>query len=51
MHLLDDVRLIESEVLVLPTASMFDCSITKLGGYKHNDFWNTVGQVLIASIY
>ena len=40
MCLLDDVRLIESEVLAQPTASMFECSITKLASYKHSDSWN-----------
>ena len=37
MRLLDDVRLIESEVLAPPTASMFACSITKLASYEHSD--------------
>ena len=40
MRLLDDVRLIESEVLAPPTASTFERSIIKLAGYKHNDSWN-----------
>ena len=40
MRLLDDERLIESEVLVPPTASMFERSITKLASYKHSDSWN-----------
>ena len=42
MPILDDdiVRLIESEVLALTTASMFECSITKLASYEHNDSWN-----------
>ena len=39
MHLLDDVHLIESEVLALPTASTFKRSITKLASYEHNDSW------------
>ena len=39
MRLLDDVRLIESEVLTLPTASLFERSITKLASYKHTDSW------------
>ena len=30
MRLLDDVRLIESEKVALPTASTFECLITKL---------------------
>ena len=33
MRLLDDVRLIESEVLAPPTASTFKRSITKLASY------------------
>ena len=37
MRLLDDVRLIESEVLAPPTASTFGHSITKLANYEHND--------------
>ena len=41
MRLLDDVRLIESEVLAPPTASMFECSITKLAiaSYEHSGSW------------
>ena len=39
MRLLDDVRLIESEVLALPTASTFERSITKLASYEHSDSW------------
>ena len=39
MRLLDDVRLIESEVLAPPTASMFERSITKLASYEHSDSW------------
>ena len=39
MRLLDDVRLIESEVLAPPTASMFERSIIKLASYKHSDSW------------
>ena len=39
MHLLDDVRLIESEVLAPPTASMFERLITKLASYEHSDSW------------
>ena len=34
MRLLDDVRLIESEVLAPPTASTFERSITKLASYE-----------------
>ena len=37
MRLLDDVRLIESEVLVPPTASTFERSITN--NYEHSDSW------------
>ena len=40
MCLLDDVRLMESEVLALPTASMFKRSITKLASYEHNNCWS-----------
>ena len=40
MRLLNDVRLIESEILAPPTASMFECSITKLASYEHSDSWN-----------
>ena len=39
MCLLDNVRLIESEVLAPPTASTFECSITKLASYEHSDSW------------
>ena len=39
MHLLDDVRLIEGEVLAPPTASTFERSITKLASYEHSDSW------------
>ena len=39
MHLLDDVHLIESEVLVPPTASTFKRSI-KVTMYEHSDSWN-----------
>ena len=35
----DDVRLIESNVLALPTASTFERSITKLASYEHSDSW------------
>ena len=40
MRLLDNVRLIESEVLVPPTASTFEHSITKLASYEHSNSWN-----------
>ena len=40
MRLLDNVGLIESEVLVPPTASTFKRSITKLASHKHSDSWN-----------
>ena len=40
MRLLDDVRLIESEVLALPIASTFERSMTKLASYEHSDSWN-----------
>ena len=39
MRLLDDVRLIESEVLAPPNASTFEHSITKLASYEHSDSW------------
>ena len=39
MRLLDDVRLIESEVLAPPTASTFERSIIKLASYEHSDSW------------
>ena len=39
MRLLDDVRLIESEVLAPPTASTFEHSIMKLASYEHSDSW------------
>ena len=39
MHLLDNVRLIESEVLAPPTASTFERSIIKLASYEHSDSW------------
>ena len=40
MRLLDDVRLIESEVLVPPTTSTFERSIIKLANnYEHSDSW------------
>ena len=37
MRLLDDVRLIESEVLAPPTDSTFARSITKLASYEHSN--------------
>ena len=40
MCLLDDVRLIESEILALPTANTFERSITKLARYEHGDSYN-----------
>ena len=39
MRLLDDVHLIESEILALPTASTFERSMTKLASYEHSDSW------------
>ena len=39
MHLLDDVRLIESEVLAPPTASTFERSMTKLASYEYSISW------------
>ena len=39
MRLLDDVRLIESEVLAPPTASTFERSMIKLASYEHSDSW------------
>ena len=40
MRLLDDVRLIESEVLAPPTSSTFERSVTKLASSEHSDSWN-----------
>ena len=40
MRLLDDVRLIESEVLAPPTAGTFERSVTKLASYEYGDSWN-----------
>ena len=40
MRLLDNVRLIESEVLAPPTTSTFKRSVTKLANYEHSDSWN-----------
>ena len=42
MRLLDDVRLIESEVLAPPTATTFERSIIKLASYEHNDSWTNL---------
>ena len=39
MRLLDNVRLIESEVLAPPTASTFARSMTKLASYEPSDSW------------
>ena len=39
MRLLDDVRLIESEVLAPPTASTFERSMTKLASYEDSISW------------
>ena len=39
MRLLDDVRLTESEILTPPTASTFECSVTKLASYEHSISW------------
>ena len=39
MCLLDDIRLIESEVLALPIASTFERLTTKLASYEHSDSW------------
>ena len=39
MHILDNVRLIESEVLASPTTSTFERSTTKLASYEHSDSW------------
>ena len=36
------MRLIESEVLVPPTTSTFERSITKLTSYEHSDSWNNL---------
>ena len=40
MCLLDDVRLIDSEILAPPTASTFEHSIIKLASYEYSDSWN-----------
>ena len=40
MCLVDNVRLIESEVLAPPTASTFERSIIKLASYEHSHSWN-----------
>ena len=40
MRLLDDVRLIESDILAPPTASTFERSIINLASYEHSDSWN-----------
>ena len=40
MRLLDDVRLIESEILAPPTASMLERSVIKLASYENSDSWN-----------
>ena len=42
MHLLDYVRLIESEILAPPTASTFEHSITKLASYEHSNSWKNL---------
>ena len=39
MRLLDDVRLIESEVLAPPIASTFERSMIKLASYEHSISW------------
>ena len=39
MRLLDDVRLIGSEILALPTAGTFECSSTKPASYELGDSW------------
>ena len=39
MRLLDDVRLIESEVLAPPTASTFERSMTMLAKYEYSISW------------
>ena len=40
MRLLDNVRLIESDVLASPTASTFERLMTKLASYEHSNSWN-----------
>ena len=49
MYLLDDVWLIESEVLTLPTASTFEHSITKQASYEHSDSWTKLCNSMIGS--
>ena len=39
MRLLDDVRLIGSEILAPPTAVMFERSNTKPASYELSDSW------------
>ena len=39
MRLLDDVRLIESEVLAPPIFSTFERSITKLASHEYSNSW------------
>ena len=40
MHLLENVRLVENEVLAPPAAFTFVDSITKLASYEYSDSWN-----------
>ena len=42
VRLLDDVRLIESEVLAPPTASMFERSMINLASYEHSIAWTKI---------
>ena len=44
MHLLDDVRLIGSEILALPIVSTFEllCSIDQAHGYELSDSWGAL---------
>ena len=52
MHLLDAVRLLESESLAPPTASTFEHSVIKLASYEYSDsgisavivHWSMIGS-------
>ena len=50
MRLLDDVRLIESEVLALPTASTFERSITKLASDEYSDSYRVSSGIVHRSM-
>ena len=50
MRLLDNMRLIESEVLAPPTASTFERSITKLASYKQQFLENLYNSKLFMEV-